>query len=188
MIYMRNGKLLVSADGKLCSSCCPEYGDDCTHCSAGETPKYLDVIFSNIVTTLNSCCVITGIDSRKKVTIVPAAGTYRLEQDGGDPCIWKYARTGSTEVVENKYTDGTCSTFFAADTYDEFHIVVTRAVGTLTVDCYVALNGLSIWSCDESYDTVTDCATLAEDDIAQTTSVCPFWASGRVEVQEILYP
>lgn len=83
MIYMRDGKLLVSADGKLCSSCCIEYGIDCDDCEPdpfpdSQTPKYIDVTFSGVL-----LC-----DGASWPGDVNLNTTWQLTQELA--CLWRY--------------------------------------------------------------------------------------------------
>lgn len=84
MVYKKDGKLLVK-DGKLCSTCCIEYDDDCNACEPdpfpdGQTPRYFDVTFADVVVC----------DGHVWPNGISLNATWRLEQTGAYPCIWQY--------------------------------------------------------------------------------------------------
>lgn len=86
MIYIKDGKLLVSADGKLCSTCCPEYGNDCEWCTPdpfpeGQTPKYFNVTFSGVI----------ACEGHPWPGGANLNTTWKLQQSSGDLyCKWNY--------------------------------------------------------------------------------------------------
>ena len=62
-------------------------GNDCEFCNSGETPKYISVIISDIVT--NTTCTAPGAgQSWRWEDMSGFTGTYAIEQDAGSPCFW----------------------------------------------------------------------------------------------------
>lgn len=81
MIHKRDGKILVK-DGKLCSSCCPEYGEDCECFDAGKTPKYYTLEFSGVTDCDCVCSWPSDINT-----------SFILTQEAS-PCQWSCSENG----------------------------------------------------------------------------------------------
>lgn len=87
MIHKLDGKILVK-DGKLCSTCCVEYDEDCEYCDEGKSPRYATVEFVQ-----GSVCLdcYNNVPLGRSVRYYPSgdvSDTYVLEQHSSDPCIW----------------------------------------------------------------------------------------------------
>lgn len=103
-----------SGNAAVCETCCNDidypvggYGIDCGHCIAEKTPKYLTLTVSG--GSDNSCYIgVLGLGSGKATGLAtPMAGTYLLEQTGGDPCQWQGITTGSYGTSKI-YSDSNC--------------------------------------------------------------------------------
>lgn len=111
MIYIKDGKLLVAADGKLCSSCCYEYADDdCNACEPspfpdGATPKYFDVTFSGI-TLCPTASWPGGVNLNT---------TWQLTQTSA--CIWEYT-DANWHIILRLNVGGSASALGAYDASD----------------------------------------------------------------------
>lgn len=114
MIYMKDGKLLVTAGGDLATTCY-EYGNDCDVCEPdpfpnGQTPKYFDVTFAG-VTLCATRSWPGGVDLNT---------TWQLTQNAINFCKWGYI-DANWDISLYVHTGGAFTTLRALDIPGNFY-------------------------------------------------------------------
>lgn len=195
MIYKKDGKLLVK-DGKLCKSCC--IGDDCTHCNAGETPKFITVKFYDIVKCTTACQ--GGAPYDMKHILIPDGFEVVCQQNASIPCRWDYLDGGNHVYTRKHYasSDGSCTGFETTYTKYGYCVKVIREAARVRVSTWLAnaqnrcdlesafLVGL-ISTTYFDFGTFTNCVTLTGQAWSNTAG-CWYncWDTGKIDIVEHL--
>lgn len=188
--------------------CCEEYGDDCTYCTADETPLKITVTFSGLVDCATCHTIACNPYYSAKTSGVAAAingNSFVLTQSGTNNCGWLLTESGSYGTV-TYYTDGACTTGSTAKTLNELRIGVYRCqTGGSADGFYCRINVFDTVNCAlqwwgvfrhvgafedcKAYGSIADCIAVTDVAGILTSSHCNVAADyacygGTITIQE----
>lgn len=106
-------------------------GNDCQHCDAEKTPKYITVTLEGL--SVCGGCFQVGAQSIKFFD--SGNGAYRLEQYPEGPCRWDYQEIGA--LRRDIYSDVNCENF-QETVYETLNIYVIRHADSVEIKAYAS--------------------------------------------------